>query len=209
MADTPQPTDWEAIEREYRAGQLSVREIARLHGVSHTAINKKAKAQSWTQNLAQRVREEVSTRLVSDEVSSANAREAIDAAAARAVDVIRSHRRGISTALDLVGKLMAELTEGTEERYEIEEEIEEETKADRNPKRRNAMLRAVALPSRASVIMSLSSAMKNLVTLERQAFNLGSGDDGGDGDRPPVELSPNEAARRIAFALASAGREKK
>jgi DNA-binding Lrp family transcriptional regulator len=35
--------DWEAIEREYRAGQLSVREIARQQGLSHTAINKRAK----------------------------------------------------------------------------------------------------------------------------------------------------------------------
>ena len=36
--------DWEAIEGMYRAGLLSVREIARSHGVSHVAILKRAKA---------------------------------------------------------------------------------------------------------------------------------------------------------------------
>ena len=40
----PRPAiDWEKIEREYRAGQLSVVEIGRQHGISHTAINKRAK----------------------------------------------------------------------------------------------------------------------------------------------------------------------
>ena len=52
--------DWEAIEREYRAGQLAVVEIGRQHGLSHTAINKRAKRDGWTRNLADRVRKKVS-----------------------------------------------------------------------------------------------------------------------------------------------------
>ena len=67
--------DWEAIEREYRAGQLSVAEIARQHGISHTAVNKKVKADGWVRNLAKQVRDTISARLVSDEVSGVSARE--------------------------------------------------------------------------------------------------------------------------------------
>ena len=37
------------------------------------------------------------------------------------------------------------------------------------------MLRAVALPSRSAVIVNLSNALRTLVGLERQAFNLGDG----------------------------------
>ena len=39
---TKQP-DWEAIERAYRAGLLSIREIASTQGITHGAINKRAK----------------------------------------------------------------------------------------------------------------------------------------------------------------------
>jgi hypothetical protein len=44
--------DWKAIEREYRAGQLTVVGIGCQHGLSHTAINKRAKRDGWTRNLA-------------------------------------------------------------------------------------------------------------------------------------------------------------
>jgi predicted DNA-binding protein YlxM (UPF0122 family) len=50
------PKDWEAIEREYRAGQLSVREIARQYAVSEGAIRKRAKAEGWERALADVVR---------------------------------------------------------------------------------------------------------------------------------------------------------
>lgn len=170
------PTDWEAIEREYRAGQLSVSEIARQHGISHTAINKKAKAKGWTRNLAARVREEVSERLVSDGVSAASARETIDAAAARAVDVVRSHRADITKGRKIAQTLFDELADGSDpvNREIIEEEIEAETAGDgpSAARRRAMMLRAVSLPSRAGTLLNLSSVIKTLIGLERQAFNL-------------------------------------
>ena len=39
--------DWERIEADYRAGLLSVREIATAQGISHTAVQKRAKADGW------------------------------------------------------------------------------------------------------------------------------------------------------------------
>lgn len=180
-------TDWEAVEREYRAGQFSVSEIGRQHGVSHTAINKRAKKDGWSRNLAAQVREEVSARLVSDEVSAANARQAIDAAASRGVEVVRSHRRDIASARGVAGRLLEELDMVTAHRDEIADEIDafveieagdsDAAKA-RAEKRRAAMHRAVGLSSRAGAMMSLSSALKNIVVLERQAFSLDApGDD--------------------------------
>ena len=55
----------------------------------------------------------------------------------------------------------------------IEEAIEDETIDDDNGKRRAMMLRAAALPSRAGVIVNLSTALRTFVGLERQAFNFG------------------------------------
>ena len=51
---------------------------------------------------------------------------------------------------------------------------------DGNGKRSAVMLRGVALPSRAGVIVNLCSALMTLVGLERQAFNLGEEEDGND-----------------------------
>lgn len=195
-------TDWEAIEREYRAGQLSVVEIGRQHGVSHTAINKRAKKEGWKRDLSSRVRAEVSARLVSPEVSEANAEEAIETAASRGVEVVRQHRASLSHANRIVSKLLDELERGTDNAEEIEDEIEIETSGDRNGKRRAMMLKAVSLPSRASTATALTQALKNLIPLERQAFKL-------DDDIPPDPTDEDASsryamARRIAFALTGA-----
>ena len=60
------------------------------------------------------------------------------------------------------------------------------------------MLRAVALPSRAGVIVKVSNALRTLVGLERQAFNLGDGLD--SNDRAP-EAAVTEDRRKAALAL--------
>ncbi len=179
--------DWEAIEREYRAGQLSVSEIGRQQGVSHTAINKKAKAQGWTRNLTEKVRQEVSARLVSDGVSADNVRQTVELAAARGVEVVRSHRQDISSARSLVRLLMGQLVEAATSRDQIEDAIHAETSDDDNAQRRNQMLRAVSLSSHAGVAKDLSAALKNLIPLERQAFNLDA-DEEPDDDKPRVTI---------------------
>ena len=61
--------DWEAVERDYRSGILSVREIGLANGCTHTAINKRAKRDGWERERAARQQEPV--RLVSDELDRA------------------------------------------------------------------------------------------------------------------------------------------
>ena len=43
--------DWEAIETAYRAGVMSLREIASQHGISEGAIRKRAKRDDWSRDL--------------------------------------------------------------------------------------------------------------------------------------------------------------
>jgi hypothetical protein len=71
--------DWEAIEREYRAGQLSVREIARRSGVTEGAVRKHAKDGGWTRALAEKVREAVRERLVRGDSSQSGSQSPRDA----------------------------------------------------------------------------------------------------------------------------------
>lgn len=182
--------DWEAVEREYRAGQLSVSEIARLSNCSHTAINKRAKRDGWTRDLAARVRQEVSARLVSEQVSAANVRETIELAAERDIKLIREHRADIGQGRAAVKALFAELNDATSGVADIKEEIISETASDKNAKRRASMLAAVSLAGRAGVAASLSTAMRNLVGLERQAFGLSN-----------TPEAPEDGASSLAAAL--------
>lgn len=187
MTEPKPPVDWELIEREYRAGQLSVSEIARLGNCSHTAIQKKAKKRGWTRNLREKVREEVAARLVAEGVANGNARETIERAAERDIQLIRDHRKDISSGRLVVRSLWEELQEASDHRVAIEQAIVAETNED--GKRRAIMLRAVSLSSRSSTAANLAVALKNLVGIERQAFGLGDGSEGSsDGSAMTVEI---------------------
>lgn len=47
MTDENKPVDWAEIERDYRAGTMSIRELAAWYGISDTAIRKRAKKDGW------------------------------------------------------------------------------------------------------------------------------------------------------------------
>lgn len=186
MADK-QP-DWEAIERAYRAGALSIRTIADRNGISDTAIRKKAKASGWVRDLSEQVRKEVRNKLVRGEVRDGQCAnperdaEIVEEAAEEGATVVRSHRRDIRKASNLANLLMDDLLTTIQQRESIEDAIEEETRDDSNGMRRANMLGAVSLPSNAKTLFQLSSAMKNLQVLERQAFNLDDKEQSSDVD---------------------------
>jgi hypothetical protein len=95
------PHDWEKIEIEYRAGQLSVREIARQNGLSEAAIRKRAKADGWQRALVDKVRAAVREKMVREDGahdgSQATARdeEIVENAAVRGFAVVTSHRKDL------------------------------------------------------------------------------------------------------------------
>ncbi|MEQ6329197.1 hypothetical protein VLF92_12840 [Pseudomonas chengduensis] len=172
MADNK--PDWEAIHNEYRAGQLSNVMLGKKYGVSEGMIRKKAKAENWQKDLAGAVRAQVKEKLVREEVRAPNARdnEIVEAAANTGADVVRRHRRDIAKGHGLVSMLFAQLEQAATHREEIEDAIYEETKQDENTRRRNQMMKMVGLPTHAGVLRDLSTALKNLIPLERQAYNL-------------------------------------
>lgn len=174
MAKTPSKpaTDWEAIEREYRAGQLSEAQIARQHGISRTAIQKRAKKHGWSRDLTEKVRKEVAARLVAEGLQPQRDAATVEQAATRGVQLVLGHRTGLARLRAIAEKLATQLDADSDDIKEIEEAIEEETAGDKNGQRRARMLAAVSLSSRAGVARELSQVLKNLIPLERQAFNL-------------------------------------
>ena len=189
-------TDWEAIEAEYRSGTISNSELGRKYDVSEGAIRKRAKAQGWTKDLTEKVQTAVRDKLVRSEVREVNARtssrtdaEIIEAAAETAVQVVQVHRRDVRNGRLICAALFAELQDTSANRELIAECIESETQDDLSPTRRNQMLKAVSLPTRARAMLDLSAAMKNLVAVERQAFNLDDKQDKQDGKTVVMNMS--------------------
>jgi predicted transcriptional regulator len=58
--------DWSEVEPLYRAGVLSVSEIARQFKITETAVRKHAKQHKWKRDLAAKVRAKTTQKLIED-----------------------------------------------------------------------------------------------------------------------------------------------
>jgi len=202
------PTDWEAIEKEYRLGQLTVREIARRHGIAPSSITRKAEKLGWARDLTEEVRAKTRAALLRNTDNATPprntpSREDVNVAVQTNVELVRQHRGYLGRGNRIVEKLLAELDSGTDSNAEIVALIEEETAEDKNGQRRARMLAAVSLPTRAAVARELSQTLKNLIPLERQAFNIddkGSPPDGTPDN--PISVVPGMTTQQAAEAYA-------
>lgn len=190
---TKQP-DWEAIERAYRAGLLSIREIASAQGITHGAVNKRAKRDGWERDLKAKIKAKadslVSKRTVSTEVSTKTAdteREIIELNAEVIANIRMAHRGDISRSRRLTNKLLDELEALTDEQGTIKELIAQLKDSDRNDGEGMSDVLALAnkmgaLPSRTKTMKELAETLKTLVALERQAYDLDTKSGGNDAD---------------------------
>ncbi len=187
--------DWEAIESAYRAGLLSIREIGSHHGVTHTAINKRAKKEGWERDLKAKIKAKaealVSKREVSKQVSierMVSERQLIEANAEVIATVRMEHRGDIRRARNIANSLFDELEaqcadiESLRKLGDIMFDPDEKTGRDRL---NEAYQKATSLPGRVKSMKDLSDTLKNLVGLERQAYDI----DGPDGDDATKKLS--------------------
>lgn len=88
--------DWQTVRAEYEAGGAgsSFNALGQRHGVSHTAVRKRALREGWTQSLEPAIQRRTAEK-VSGAVSTANPQkraEAVDAEAERRAEVQRRHR---------------------------------------------------------------------------------------------------------------------
>lgn len=147
--------DWAAIRAAYEGdGSLSVRAIAKKFGLSHTAIHKRAAAESWAKADGEGGQKGGNLRVNSTPRVFFPPPNGADAPSE---GLLERARREAET-------LLFELEETRRRLDEIEDAIEDETQRDLNGRRRSMMMKAVSLPSRSAVlrtIMQALSAMKD------------------------------------------------
>lgn len=195
------PPDWEAIERDFRAGVLSLREIAALHpGTNHVAISRRAKREGWTRDLKERIHARAEELMAQAAVTpppvtpgetarrvSAD-REVIEANAARIAQVRGEHRANIQRARNLALTLLAEL-EGQTDQLELLEQLGVlmAKPDDKGIDRLNELYHKVlATPGRIDSFKKLAEALRIVVAMEREAYGLNV--DNGDRGIPTVRV---------------------
>lgn len=140
MAKRDKPVDWAGIERDYCSGSMGIREMARWYGVTDTAIRKKAKADAW-------VRHEQPRHIADEPPAQRLTNPATDP------PDLADQARG------LTGRMMDELDTVTSMHGELEEMICSE---ESDPRRRQALLKALSLSERANTLKNLSATLKVL-----------------------------------------------
>ncbi len=109
--------DWDAVERDYRATQMTLRELGDKHGCDHAAIARKAKKDGWQRDLTSAVRIATNARVIEEVVTKAvnNSQQDVTSTIAAAAEVntriIMKHRRKLSDLHELVEVAKAKLEE--------------------------------------------------------------------------------------------------
>jgi hypothetical protein len=157
----PNVVDWEEIEKHYREGIFSVKQIADIHKVSHVAVLKRAKVQNWKRSLKEKIKREYKRREVLEPARDVvkpvegkpkpqrepiDEREIIDQATDRCIQVTRDHKRLIGRNTRLVENFIQELENGT--------------------------TKNITPRDKANILVCLSNTTRTLVTLERQVFGI-------------------------------------
>ena len=175
--------DWERIELDYRAGIKTLRQIADEGGISHVAVNKRAKRDGWTRDLAVKIQakaDELVTKSLVTTVVTAEARLAerqVIEANAQAVAAIRlAHRHDIRRARTLTNALLSELEQQTDPRtLELLEQLGEllRNEDDNGQDRRNDLyMKVISLSERSKTMKTLADSLRLVVDMERTAFGM-------------------------------------
>ncbi|WP_432468264.1 hypothetical protein, partial [Enterobacter roggenkampii] len=170
-----------AIESAYRAGVLSVRELAGKYGISHQAISKRAKKDGWERDLKAKVQAKADALVAKREVarqvateSTISERQLIEATAEVIATVRMEHRGDIRRARELTNTLFDELAGECGDVAALEQLGELMRREDDKgmDKLNDLYHKIISLPSRVKSMKDLSDSLKTLIGLEREAYSI-------------------------------------
>lgn len=182
--------DWDAVERDYRTGKFTLRELAEKHGVSHQAIAKRAKTNSWTQDLGDQIRQATNAKLVANLVDSEIAKggqavaNVVLAAAEINTQVILKHRTGLTRITAIKEKLLNQIEQAVDNMDDLEEIIEMVRREDDRgvDKANDALRKAMGRSALVDDLKKLAEVDEKVRKGEREAFNIGDAPQENPGD---------------------------
>lgn len=202
----PEPrrhVDKEAVERDYRLGKFTLRELGAKHGCDHALIARWVKRYGWTQDLSKAVKAATNAKLIQQAVSNevTKGQQAVTntvlAAAELNAQVVLRHRARVEKAVSVAERMLDELDSTTTKSDELDamfERITEDMDEKALQSARQQFREFMRLHARVGSAQKLMLAIKDAQNLERQAYGL-------DDDHKPgddfADLSDEELDAKI------------
>ena len=181
--------DWLIVEKDYRAGIKTLRQIADEHGITHGAINKRAKRDGWDRDLSGKIQAKaeslVSKAAVSSEVSReklATERQIVEANAHAVAHVDLTNRKDVLRGMDVsrqhIDELAALNDPAFRERLEWLGQIMDESGKDEETGRAvkdkvNELYRYIIdMPGRVKMAKEVAAAVGVYVPMMRKIYKL-------------------------------------
>ena len=173
--------DWESVEREYRAGIRSLRDIAGEFGCTETAIRKRAKRDEWERDLSAKVAAKAESLVRKNEVrkevrteAAISEREQINVSAQMLADKVLNQREDIKQARAIVQRLWAIVDAELNHPVEFADLGELMRAPDEfGQDKLNDMYRAaIGLPQQVKNVKLLADSLKVLIELERKVLRI-------------------------------------
>jgi hypothetical protein len=179
----PRTIDWQAVERSYRVGVMSLREMGTAHNVAESAIRKRAKRDAWTRDLRAKIQAKADELVRKQEVrnlvrteGAASDKMQIQAMGQLVAGVQMGHKAIAARGLKLCNALLAELETQTFDTVVFVQLGELMRNPDDSGMDKLSILykKVISLPGRVDTARKLMESMKSVIAMEREAYNIGT-----------------------------------
>ncbi len=160
MARVVKNVDWDAVERDYRAGIKTLREIAGEHGIVHAAVRQRAIKYGWERNLDEKIKVRAkaivakASRVINTPLSKETESEIIESVAQLQASALLTESAEIKKLIGIANEFVLELQTCPED-----------------------------LDKRARILKLLVEVSEKLINLRRRNLNI-SDNSNGDADAP-------------------------
>lgn len=204
-------TDWEAVERDYRTGRYTLRELEAQHGVSYASISRKANELGWSKDLREVIKQATDAAVLRETVTQAqkDVTDTVLVAAEVNKQVILAHRAGLQALTDVKRTLLAQIEQAAGLLPDLQKVVEMVRKPDDNgvDRANDALRKAMSRSALVDDLKKLADVDEKIRKGEREAFGLDEDVDpfGASG---AAQLSDAQRAARLAALVAKAAQRK-
>lgn len=203
--------DWEGVERDYRAGVMTIRQIGEAHGISHTLVQRHAKRYAWARDLSERIavkaEEKLAERTVSVEVANLPPGKhkdslIVETRASQVAEIRHGQRQRFSQMAELSTEMFVELKASFANRVDLNtlgELLAQYTEGGAPTPLTKAFMDAVALPGQIKAFKDLTDIITKLTDMESKAFKLDKAPEEGNGGRAslPIRFVGTQYVERV------------